>query len=95
MGCNIFLPSFPMNKIFIPNEALEFCDTAAFLDPQISQTLSSACKLTEDGARTQDICFFAATLRRYVVLFEAGITCGDCNSRQLSDLATYLRTISL
>lgn len=63
MGCNIFLPSSPMNKIFIPNEALEFCDTAAFLDPQISQTLSSACKLTEDGASMQDICFFAATLR--------------------------------
>lgn len=28
MGCNIFLPSFPMNKIFIPNEALEICNTA-------------------------------------------------------------------
>lgn len=30
MGRNIFLPSFPMSKIFIPNEALEICNTGAF-----------------------------------------------------------------
>lgn len=74
MGCNIFLPSFPMNKIFIPNEALEICNTGVFLDPQITRMPSSACKWREDGGNTLDSCSFAAILPGRVVVFESGFT---------------------
>lgn len=65
IGCNMFLLYFPMNKIFILDEALEFLLCVLFKSSNILHTL--ICMQIEGRGRKPHFSLFSATLTRCVV----------------------------
>lgn len=68
MGCKIFLLSFLVNKIFIPNEALEFTTWMLFRSSNISHTHLHANEVTRE--KHSFFFLFPAALRGCVVIWD-------------------------